>query len=121
MKKLLSLLVAIPVLASFAFAQAQVDPMNLPKLSQYVTDFSNVLPADQLSSLNALAQQYDAQTTSQLVTVLFPNRNGNELIDIGMKVFTDNGIGQKDKDNGLLLLISTDEKKIRIVVGYGLE
>lgn len=38
-----------------------------------------------------------------------------------MKVFRDNNIGQKDKNNGLLLLIATDEKKIRIIVGYGLE
>jgi uncharacterized protein len=53
--------------------------------------------------------------------VLFPHRQGNELIDIGMNIFNTNGIGQKHKDNGLLLLISTDEKRIRIVVGYGLE
>ena len=95
--------------------------MNFPKLTQWVTDFSDTLTTTQLADLNATAKDYENQTTNQLVTVLFPNRNGNELIDIGMKVFKDNGIGQKAANNGLLLLISTQEKKIRIVVGYGLE
>jgi uncharacterized protein len=75
----------------------------------------------QAEELNTIARDYETQTSNQLVTVLFPNRQGNELIDIGMKVFTDNAIGQSKKNNGLLLLISTQEKKIRIVVGYGLE
>ncbi len=121
MKKLFSLVVVLSLFAGFAFAQTQVDPMNFPKLTQWVTDFSDTLTTTQLADLNATAKDYENQTTNQLVTVLFPNRNGNELIDIGMKVFKDNGIGQKAANNGLLLLISTQEKKIRIVVGYGLE
>jgi uncharacterized protein len=103
------------------FAQTQVDPMNLPKLTQWVNDFSKTLTANQLSDLNTIAKDYEAQTSNQVVAVVFPNRNGNELIDIGMKIFSDNAIGQKDKNNGLLLMISMEEKKIRIVVGYGLE
>lgn len=92
--------------------------MNLPQLTQWVNDFSNTLTASQLSDLNTIAKDYEDQTSNQVVAVLFPNRNGNELIDIGMKIFTDNAIGLKDKNNGLLLLISAEEKKIRIIVGY---
>jgi uncharacterized protein len=92
--------------------------MNLPKLNQFVTDFSNVLSANQISELSALAKDYETKTTNQLVTVLIPNRNGFELFDIGMNIFNTNQIGQKDVNNGLLLVISTEEKKIRIVVGY---
>ena len=103
------------------FVNAQVDPMNLPKLTQYVTDFSNTLTTSQLADLNARAQSYDQQTSNQIVAVLFPNRNSNELIDIGMNVFDANKIWQAGKNNGLLLLISTEEKKIRIIVWYGLE
>ena len=104
-----------------SFVNAQVDPMNLPKLTQYVTDFSNTLTTSQLADLNARAQSYDQQTSNQIVAVLFPNRNRNELIDIGMNVFDANKIWQAGKNNGLLLLISTEEKKIRIIVWYGLE
>jgi uncharacterized membrane protein YgcG len=75
-----------------SFVNAQVDPMNLPKLTQYVTDFSNVLTTQQLADLNARAQSYDQQTSNQIVAVLFPNRNGNELINIGMNIFDANKI-----------------------------
>lgn len=110
------------ILASFvSFVQAQVDPTNLPKLTQYVTDFAGVLPFDQQASLESIAQSYDKQTSNQLVAVLIPHRNGNEIFDIGMKIFKDNKIWQVGKNNGLLLVISTQEKKIRIVVWYGLE
>ena len=43
------------------------------------------------------------------------------MIDIGLKVFRETKLGTKEKNNGLLLLIATEEKKIRIIVGYGLE
>lgn len=106
----------ISLLVGYTLAQSQVDPMDLPVLDQYITDYSNVLTDDQLFEINAMALQYQKETSNQFVAVLFPSRQGNELMDIGMKVFKDAGIGQKDKNNGLLLLISTEEKKIRIIV-----
>lgn len=102
-------------------AQTVVDPMNFSKLDRYVNDFSKVLDEKSLAEINWLAQSYDKITTNQIVTVLFPSRQWNELFDIGMKLFRENKIGQKDKNNGLLLVIATDEKKIRIIVWYGLE
>jgi len=104
-----------------SFTHAAIDPMNLPKLTQYVSDFSNVLDTQSLADLNMSAKSYDTQTSNQIVAVLIPNRNGKELFDIGMNIFDTNGIGQSDKDNGLLLVISTEEKKIRIIVWYGFE
>lgn len=121
MKRVLLFLSILLSFMGFAWAQNPVDPLSLPKLTQYVTDFSNTLTASQIDELNAAAKDYEDETSNQVVAVLFPTRNGNELIDIGMKLFEDNGIGQKDKNNWLLLLIATQEKKIRIIVGYGLE
>lgn len=95
--------------------------MTIPKLTSYVTDYSQILQQSELNSLNELWYNYEQQTSNQFVAVLFPNRNGNELFDIGMKLFNENQIGQAWKNNWLLLLISTEEKKIRIVVWYGLE
>jgi len=103
------------------FAQEQVNPTQLPQLTQYVSDFANTLSANQLSELNALAEEYDTKTTNQLVTVVFPHRQWNELIDIAMKIFKDNQIGQEKADNGLLFVVAAEEKKIRILVWYWLE
>jgi uncharacterized protein len=104
------------------FAQAQnIDPLALPPLTELVTDLSNVLEVTTLSWLNSQALAIETSTTAQIASVLFPHRNGHELFDIGMRLFRESGIGQADKNNGLLLLIATDEKKLRIIVGYGLE
>lgn len=102
-------------------AEEPIDPMKLPKLTQYVEDFSNVLPLTELESLRLIARDYETKTTHQMVVVLFPHREGNELFDIGMRIFQENSIGQAGKDNGILLLIATEERKIRIITGYGLE
>jgi len=108
-------------ITSFVFAQDQINPMQLPQLPEYVNDFSHMLTADQLSGLNTLAYDYNTTTTNQIITVVFPHRQWNELIDIALKIFKDNGIGQEKTDNGLLLVIASEEKKIRILVGYWLE
>lgn len=109
------------LLSVFAQEKTAIDPLNLPKVTEFITDFSSILSVEQLAELRTLAKEYETKTSTQIVTVLFPHRQWNELFEIGMKVFRDNNIGQKDKNNGLLLLIATDEKKIRIIVGYGLE
>lgn len=109
------------LLGWFVVAQNNFDPMNMPKLTSYVNDFSQILSPSDLTEVNTFAQNYETQTTNQFVTVLFPHRNGNELFDIGMKLFNENKIGQVWKNNGLLLLIATEEKKIRIIVWYWLE
>lgn len=125
MKKIFQIL----ILWSFAFVSASlfvhaedtIDPMNLPGLAEYVTDFSNVLSSEDIQSLRQIARDYETKTTNQMVVVLIPDRSGNELFNIGMKIFNSNKIGQKGKNNGILLLVATDEKKIRIITGYGLE
>jgi uncharacterized membrane protein YgcG len=98
-----------------------MDPLNLGKLSSYVNDFSQVLLEPKRVELNELFAQHERATTEQVVVVLFPHRDGNELYDIGMKIFEENGIWQKGTNNGLLLMVSTDEKKIRIMTGKGMD
>lgn len=100
---------------------AQVDPMNLGKLTNYVVDYSNTLSSEQVTAFNERARIYEEQTTNQIAVALIPNRNGNELYDIWLKIFRETALWQKEKNNGLLLVIATEEKKIRIVVWYGLE
>ncbi len=69
-----------------------MDPLNLGKLSSYVNDFSQVLLEPKRVELNELFAQHERATTEQVVVVLFPQRDGHELYDIGMKIFEENGI-----------------------------
>ena len=98
-----------------------INPMELPKFEYFVNDYSNVLTKNEFSELNELAKSIEQGSGHQVVTLLFPNREGNELFDIAIKAFNENKIWDKERNDGLLLAIATEEKKIRIIVWYGLE
>ena len=110
----------LTLISSFSSASA-IDPMNLPKFEHFVNDYSNTLSIEQKEELEQLAHQIESSSGYQVVTVLFPHREGNELFDIALKAFNENKIWDKKRNDGLLLAIATEEKKIRIVVWYGLE
>ena len=95
--------------------------LDFPKLDRYINDFSSVLSNSESNTINEALAQHQRNTWEQVVVVLFPNRKWFELIDIWLKVFNENGIGEKTLNNGLLLIISTEERKIRIITGKGLE
>lgn len=98
-----------------------IDVMNLPKLDNYVVDFSNTLDSSQLTSLNQKASDYDTSTSNEFAVVLIPDRQGRELYDIALSIFRNNEIGKSTDDNWLLLVVSPSEKKLRVMVWYGLE
>lgn len=95
--------------------------MNPPKLEHYVNDVSKVLSESVRHEANERLKNHDTQTTVQSVVYLFPHRQGRDLLDIGLEIFNENGIGQKDTNNGLLLIVATEEKKLRIITGKGME
>jgi len=96
-------------------------PKSIRPLKHYVNDFSWVLQESNRISLDKTFSQFDTNSNTQVVTVLFPHRKWQSLKDIGVEIFNSAKIGQKWKNNGLLLIISTDEKKIRIIVWKWLE
>jgi uncharacterized protein len=71
-----------------------------------------------------LTQQLNAHekaTGEQLVVVTLPDLQGTDIADFGYQLGRHWGIGQKDKNNGALLIVARDERRLRIEVGYGLE
>ena len=121
MKKIWLLILRILTLISSFSSASSIDPMNLPKFEHFVNDYSNVFTEEQRLELGMLAKNIETYSGYQIVTVLFPHREGNELFDIALKAFNENKIWDKERNDGLLLAIATEEKKIRIVVWYGLE
>lgn len=106
-----ALLLALPALA-------YTSPGNP---TGYVNDFAHVLNPDTVQNLNAQLTEFEKSTSNEISIVTVPNMGGDYIEHYASELFKEWGIGKKDRDNGVLLLLSIEERKIRIEVGYGLE
>lgn len=84
-------------------------------------DGARLLSPAKEQEITAKLEALERDTTDQVVVVTVPSLEGHEIEDYGYQLGRAWGIGREDKDNGVLLLIAPDEKKVRIEVGYGLE
>ena len=87
----------------------------------YVQDYAGVISAPVRSYLLDLGRQLDQRTTAQLVVVTVKSLKGAPLEEYSLQVLRQWGIGNREKNNGVLMLVSTGDRKSRIEVGYGLE
>jgi uncharacterized protein len=92
-----------------------------PEIREYVTDQAGLMSQGEREQLSQQLWEYDQKTTNQIIVVTVPTLGDEELIGFTEKLFQKYKPGQKDKNNGLMLLIAQQERKIRIEVGYGLE
>jgi|GEM_PF-198107 len=94
---------------------------NFPSLSDRVVDQANILSLNTEADLKRLLQQHENETSNQVVVVTLKSLEGYDIADYGYQLGRHWGIGHKDKDNGVLLIIAPHERKMRIEVGYGVE
>ncbi len=111
---LLALLLA---LAMAAPAAAQ----TFPALTGQVVDEAGILPPEVQSQLTAKLAALEQQSQRQLVVVTVPSLQGYEISDYGYRLGRQWGIGTKERNDGAMLLVAPNERKVRIEVGYGLE
>ena len=93
----------------------------MPRLTGRVNDNAGMLSKEAVSRLDAALADFQRTDSTQLVVLTIPSLQGEPLEDYTVKVAQAWGIGQKGKDNGVLLLVSKGDRKVRIEVGYGLE
>lgn len=105
------------LLCTFALQAAP----DFPALSGRVVDEARLLDAGQRQSLTNRLARFERQSTIQLVVVTLPSLQGYPIEEFGYQLGRRWGIGQKDKNNGLLLIVAPQDRKVRIEVGYGLE
>jgi uncharacterized protein len=106
------------VLAAAISAQALEVP---PKPKGRVSDYTSTLSSSQIETLDRTLAEFENQTTNQIAVVLIPTLAGDSLEDYSIRLAEKWQIGQKGRDNGVILLIVMEDRKIRIEVGYGLE
>ena len=109
--------------AATATAAIQGQKVANPRTSSggWVEDAGNVLGPEYIALINAVAAALNAKTTAEFAIVTVGDLEGQAIEDFAVRLFKEFGIGAAGKDNGLLLLFSRDDKKVRLEVGYGLE
>ena len=94
---------------------------NFPNPSGMVNDYAGILDQSFKSNLEQNLRIIKNKASIEIAVVTVESLDGNPIDDYGNKLFETWRIGNKEKNNGVLLLIAVKERKIRIEVGYGLE
>ena len=124
MKKFFSILLLLLAVIT-GIAQNNTDPetilKNKPSPPRLVTDYTHTLTPDQLQALESKLDIFDDSTSTQIAVVIIPSLNGNEIEDYNIKLGRAWGVGGKDNNNGVVLLIAKNDHKLNIATGYGVE
>ncbi|MCF9009703.1 TPM domain-containing protein, partial [Pseudomonas carnis] len=116
--RLLRIGLALWLLACVGVAQAAP---SFPALTGRVVDSAQMIEPAVREQLTQQLQALEQTSGDQLVVVTVPDLQGVPIEDYGYQLGRQWGIGQKGKDNGALLIVSRDDRQLRIEVGYGLE
>jgi len=112
--------VALAAFVALCFAP-RAAAQQIPRYTNYVNDYAGVLDPSAVRQLNALLDAVDRQTTAQVAVAVVSSVKPSTIEGYAVKMFKEWGIGTREKDNGVLLLIAVDDRKMKIEVGYGLE
>jgi len=107
----------ISLLVGFS-SQAYFSP---GKPAGFVNDYAGLLSSEQKNSLESKLSQFAKDSSNEISVVTLKSLEGDTIENFANKLFTDWGIGQAKNDNGLLLLISLNDRQMRLETGYGLE
>jgi len=110
---------ALALLASLA-TPALAQP-QFPPLSGRVVDAANIIPPDQEAAIDQKLAALETQSQRQLVVATLPSLQGYEISDYGYQLGRAWGLGDKERNDGAILIVAPTERKVRIEVGYGLE
>lgn len=107
--------------AGAAAAQTAANQPAFPALTGRVVDQARLLSPEAETALTAKLEALERDTSDQLVVVTVDSLQDREIEEYGYQLGRAWGIGQADDDNGVLLIVAPEERKVRIEVGYGLE
>ncbi|NTV14897.1 MAG: TPM domain-containing protein [Desulfobulbaceae bacterium] len=95
--------------------------LEVPAFRGYVNDYAGMLSPEATGQLQQALAGFDKSDSTQVAILTIPSLEGEDLAGFSIKVVEKWGVGQKGKDNGVLLLVAKQERKVRIEVGRGLE
>jgi len=95
--------------------------LEVPKLQGYVNDYAGMISAQAKAALEQELRAFEQSDSTQIVVLTIPSLEGEALEEFSIKVAEQWKIGQMGKDNGIIVLVSKQDRKIRVEVGRGLE
>jgi uncharacterized protein len=113
--------IVLALLALATLTPAQADAPAFPALTGRVVDAAHILQPGDVAALESKLANFETQSQRQIVVATVPDLGGDEIDDYGNRLFRAWGLGNKQRNDGLLLVIAPREHKVRIEVGYGLE
>ena len=105
----------------FLYIAAALAAPQFPALTGRVVDEAGILTPAFKTEISAQLAAHEQSTTNQIVVVTLTSLQGYDIADFANQLFRHWGIGQKGRNNGVLLIVVPNERKLRIEVGYGLE
>lgn len=113
-------LLALVFIGLFCTVHAQTSPIGV-SLDQRVIDLTNTLDTGFTTRLNDQLAALEQRKGAQVAVLLVPTTGGASIEDYANQLFRAWKLGRKDVNDGILLLVAKDDRKVRIEVGYGLE
>ncbi len=95
--------------------------VHVANRTQYVSNPDNLLSAETVAKLNDTLAELWEKTSSEVVVAVVGNIDGGDIDTFATELFSKWGIGKSDKDNGLLFLVSVNDRRMTIRTGYGME
>lgn len=111
------LLLAVALLLPLVLHAAEA----IPRLTQHVTDLTGTLTTTQVGQLDAQLRALEKTKGAQVIVLMVPTTGDQDIESYTLAVAEANQVGRKGIDDGLLLLVAKDDRRVRYEVGYGLE
>ena len=122
-KRFFAVITSLLILLSFCGCAETEEPLK-PTENFFVNDFANVISEEhekQMLTEGAALFQNEQTFGAQVVVVTVDTVNGEDMAEFALNLGRDWGVGSKEKDNGIVILLAVEDRKIEMAVGYGLE
>jgi uncharacterized protein len=119
LKKFFIALVVLAAASASAVSASTPQPPDVPR--DYVVDLAGIVRSDLKSELNGYLQMLEQKTTAQVLVLTVRTLDNQSIEEFAFNTKEKWKLGQKGKDNGVLIVVAVNDRKYRIEVGYGLE
>ena len=118
---LLFLFCSLSVAEAKVYRVEDVPMVHLADRTRYVSNPDGILSSSSVAAIDSLLFALEENTGIQVVVAVLGNIDGGDCFDFAYRLGKENGVGRKESDNGLVVLLSTGERCVQFATGYGLE